>query len=127
MNPNAPIPSTPRLCVIILGYLITIAGAFSMFSVPLLATLLIIAAGGLMIDLVSRRDYPAPRHTWRSMLVWIAGSAVIMGVLWLIGEDRVRHWTPHPAGYQIVWFFCLNLFRHLRQIYHPVSSSPQAP
>ena len=126
MQPGAPLPSTPRLCVIILGYLVIIAGALSTFSVPLLVTFLIIAAGGLVIDLASRRDYPAPRNTWRSMLVWIAGCTVIMGVLWLFGQDRVRQWTPHPAGYQIVWFFCLALFRHLRQILYPDASSPQA-
>jgi len=127
MPPYAPIPSTPRLCVIILGYLISMASALSMGSVPLLATFLITVAGGIVVDLASRRDYPIPRHTWRSMLVLIAGCVVIIGVLLLIGEDRVRHWTPHPVGYQLAWLFCLNLIRHLRQIYHPVSPSPQAP
>jgi len=124
MKSNAQIPSASRVSVIIVGYLIALVGALSVFSVPLSVSLLTLVAGWGMTALASRRDYAAPRFTWRTGLVWVAGSAVILGVLWLIGEDRVRHWTPHPAGYQVVWLICLALFRHLRQIFHHDSLSP---
>jgi hypothetical protein len=126
MKSNAHIPSASRVCVIIVGYLIAIVGALSVFSVPLSVSFLTLVAGCGVTALASRRDYSAPSFTWRTGLFWVAGSAVILGVLWLIGEDRVRHWTPHPAGYQVVWLICLALFRHLRQIVHHDSSSPHA-
>jgi hypothetical protein len=116
MKPNAPPPSATRLCVIFLGYLIAIAGALSFLSVPLYVTFLTFIAGLGVTALGAGRDYSAQVFTWRTWLVWIAGCAVLMGVLWLIGQDRIRHWTPHPAGYQIVWLVCLTVFRHLRQI-----------
>ena len=116
MKSNAHLPSTLRLCVIIAGYLIAIAGALSMLSDPWYIAPLGMVMGLGVSAMGAGREYAAPRHTRRSVLVWIAGCAVILGVLWLIGEDRVRHWTPHPAGYQLAWFFGLEMCRHLRQI-----------
>jgi len=118
MNSNAQNPSALRISVIIVGYLIAIVGALTMFSVPLSLTLLISVAGCGVTALASRRDYSGPRFTWRTVLVYVAGCAVILGVLRLIGEDRVRQWTPHPAGYQVVWIFCLTMFQHLRYLFH---------
>jgi hypothetical protein len=126
MKSNTPIPGAARVSVIIVGYLIAIAGALSVFSVPLSVSLLTLVAGCGVTALASRRDYSMPRFSWRTGIVWVAGSAVILGVLWLIGEDRVRHWAPHPAGYHLVWLICLALFRHLRRIFHHGSSSPHA-
>ena len=123
MKSNAHLPNALQVCVIVVGYLIAIFGALSVFRFPLAVSLLTLVAGLGVVTLASRRGYSPPRFTWRTGLVWVAGSAVILGVLWLIGEDRVRHWTPHPAGYQVVWLICLVLFRHLRQIFHHGASS----
>ena len=117
------IPSASHVFVIVIGYLLAIFGALSMFRVSLSVSLLILVAGLSVVVLASRRGYSVPRFTWRTWLVWVAGSAVILGVLWLIGEDRVRQWTPHPAGYQGVWLISFCLFRHLLQIFHHDSSS----
>ncbi|MCI0351589.1 MAG: hypothetical protein L0Z53_19375, partial [Acidobacteriales bacterium] len=98
----------------------------SVFRIPLSVSLLTLVAGLGVVALASRRGYSAPRFTWRTALVWVAGAVVILGVLSLIGKDRVRHWTPHPVGYQIVWLVCVSMFRHLRQIFRDDLSSPYA-
>jgi len=126
MKSNAQIPSASRVSIIIVGYLIAIVGALSVFSAPLSVSLLTLVAGCGVTALASRRGYSAPPFTWRAGFVWVAGSAVILGVLWLIGEDRVLHWKPHPAGYQVVWLISFALIRHLRHIFHHDSSSPHA-
>ena len=126
MTSNAHIPSASRVCVIVVGYLIALFGALSVFRLPQAVSLLMLVAGLGVVALASRRGYSPPRITWRTGLVWVAGSAVILGVLWLIGEDRVRQWTPHPAGYQVVWLICLSLLRHLRHIFHHDFSAPHA-
>jgi len=123
MKPNAPPPSATRLCVIIIGYLIAIAGALSFLSVPVHVTFLTFLAGLCVAALGAGRDYAGRAFTRSTWLVWIAGCAVLMGVLWLIGQERIRLWTPHPAGYQLVWLVCLTFFRHLRQILYPDASS----
>jgi hypothetical protein len=110
-------PSGLRIFVITVGWLLSLFGAFSVFSISLTATFLTLAAGGVVITLASRRVCPVPPPSGRDYLVWQGGgTAVIIGVLWLIGEDRVRHWTPHPAGYLPAWYFCLSAFRHLQSI-----------
>jgi hypothetical protein len=109
-------PHPLRIGVIASGYLVAFFGALSTWSIPLLASLLALVGGLTVASLLARGNCAAPRMGWRTFAVWIAGSAVILGILFLIGEEKVRHWTPHPAGYQIAWFVCLSAFRHLRQI-----------
>jgi hypothetical protein len=116
--------SRAAVSVIILGYLISIAGALSVFSVPVTVSLVTLLSGGGITALASRRDHSAPRFTLSMWIAWLVGSAVILGALWLIGEDTVRHWTPHPAGYQIVWLIVLTLFRHLHHIFRREVSTP---
>jgi hypothetical protein len=128
MRSNPKIPSALRISIIVLGYLISIAGALSIFSglLPFFAPLLFLTAGGAVVALGSGPDFAAPRLNWCTGLVCFAGSAVILGVLNLIGADKVRHWTPHPAGYQIVWWICVCLFQHLPWIFRHDPPSPQA-
>ena len=105
-------PSHVRICALIVGYLVALFGALSMSSVPVYISVVLVAAGGLAAALASR---PTPTMTnWRSWLVVVAGWAVILGVLLLFGEERVRHWKPHPGGYIVGWFVCFQAFRHLR-------------
>ena len=109
-------PRSLHIAIIAAGYLIALFGAVSIFSVSLTISLLTTVAGCILLALASRHGYASPRLTWRTWLVWVVGTAMILGVLGLIGEDRVRHWTPHPAGYQLAWLICLCAFRHFRQI-----------
>lgn len=116
MKSNLTLPNAVHVGVMVVGYLIALFGALSLFRLPLGVCLLTLVAGGSVLALASRGGYSPPGLTWRTGLVWVAGSVLILGVLWLIGEDRVRNWTPHPAGYQTAWFVALSLCRHLRQI-----------
>lgn len=118
------IPRVSRLTLLTAGYLTALAGALSFFSIPLSLTFSTLIAGCGVTALASRREYAPPRFTWRSMLVWIMGSAVILGGLWLAGEERVRYWKPHPAGYQVAWLISLSLFRHLLHILRPEPAVP---
>ena len=115
-----------RVAIITIGYLITLAGVLSIFSIPISISLAMVMVGFAGTGLAARGVYAVPPVTWRVGLVWMAGSIVILGVLWLIGEDRVRHWVPHPAGYGVAWFICLCAFRHFRQIMHsePAPTTP---
>src|SRR5436309_1221793 len=94
-----------RICIMAVGWLVAIFGALSLFSVPLYFTLLL-AVGGTLIGTLVYRD--APAMTWRSWLVLIVGCVLIIGVLNTFGQDRIRHWTPHPAGYLPAWFGCFH-------------------
>jgi len=105
-----------RISFIIIGYLIALFGVLTTFRIPLAISLLTMTAGFVVVTLASRGVCTAPRVTWRVGLVWVVGSAMIFALLLLIGEDKVQHWTPHPAGYQVAWFICLVAFRHLRQL-----------
>ena len=104
-------PSPLRTCILVIGYLVAISAALSVFSVPLYVSFLLLVAGAVIGTLAYGA---APAMTWRSWLVLILGCAVILGVLNLFGQERVHHWRPHPAGYIVAWFVCFHAFRHVR-------------
>jgi hypothetical protein len=115
-----------RLGALIFGYLIALFGVLSIVTIPFAVSLLAMIAGPAAVTLASRGVFGPPRVTWQAGLAWAAGSVVIFGLLWLIGEDRVRHWRPFPAFYPVAWWLCLCAFRHLRQVLHPESTQTKA-
>ena len=104
-------PSPVRTCILVIGYLVAISAALSLFSVPLYVSFLLLVTGAVIGTLAYRAT---PAMTWRSWLVLILGCVVILGVLNLFGQERVRYWKPHPAGYIVAWFVCFQAFRHVR-------------
>jgi len=105
--------SRRRICFLILGYLVTLAGCCFFFSLLMVYLL----AAGCAIMVVASIGVPQPRVTWRSTVTATLGCAIIIGVLSLFGQDRVRTWRPHPAGYIPAWLLCLYAFRQLREIF----------
>jgi len=108
--------SPARVCCVVMGYIISLVGALSIFRIGMLQCMLILVAGMVVVALASRNIYPSPKITWRIQLVWIAGVLVIIGCLSYIGDDRIRKWTPHPASYQLVWSICIVAYQHMRAI-----------
>ncbi len=106
-------PSGLRISILVVGYLVALFGALSIFSVQLYISFLLLIAGGVVATLALR---PTPAMTPRSWLVLLAGCVVILVVLYLFGEERVRQWRPHPAGYTPTWFVCFNAFRQIRRV-----------
>lgn len=106
-------PTAFRIALWAVGWVVALAGALSTFSVPLYLTVLVLLFGAL----TSALAYPrTPPMNWRSNVVLGLGGVLIIGVLELFGEERVRHWVPHPAGYIVAWFGCFYGFRQLRQL-----------
>ena len=105
-----------RIGGIAVGYFLALVGNLSVFRISLVASFLTLVIGFAIVALASREAYAPPRLTWRVGLVWLIGWVMILGILNLIGEDKIRHWTPHPAGYQTAWFICLFAFLHFRQL-----------
>jgi len=93
-------------------------GALSILRTPLYVPLLFILIGGALAALASFRtpSMTPPPMTKLSWIVLLAGFGIVIGVLGVIGEDTVRHWTPHPAGYGVAWFACFQAVRHFRHI-----------
>ena len=104
--------SWPRICALIIGYLVVLAGCCFFFSFRMLYLLTI----GSIIIVLASHGIPQPPVSWRSTLVAAAGCLVITGVLALFGQDRIQNWRPHPAGYIPAWFLCVYAFRQLREI-----------
>jgi hypothetical protein len=99
-----------------MGYIISLVGVLSIFRMGMILWMFIYLAGMAVVVLASLNTYPLPKLTWRMQLVWIAGVIVIIGCLSYIGDDRIRNWTPHPAGYQLAWLICLVAYQHMRAI-----------
>src|ERR1700720_2494841 len=77
-----------RLSAVLVSYLVALGGALSLFSVPFYVTLLVMV-GGLITPSVGSRALPKPappKMTWRDWTIYIAGCAVIIGVLSLFGD-----------------------------------------
>lgn len=104
--------SWPRVCTLVIGYLLALAGCSLFFSLQMIYLVL---AGGLVMFFASR-GIPQPPVTWRSTAVAVVGCLVIIGILSLFGEDQVRQWRPHPGGYIPAWFLCFHACRQLRLI-----------
>jgi hypothetical protein len=107
-------PSWLRVCILVVGYLVTLGACFYFFSLEMIY----LAVAGLLIVFFASRGNPERRMTWGSTLIAFAGCLVIIGVLSLFGQDRIRHWKPHPGGYILAWFICFHAFRHFWGIFH---------
>jgi len=108
-------PSPLRIAFWAIGWVVSIAGALSLFSVPLYLTFLSLVLGTVTCALAYRST---PAMTWRSWFVLVIGSILIMVILSLFGEERIRRWIPHPAGYIPAWFGSFHAFRQLRHLLH---------
>jgi len=98
----------------VLGFAVLLFATLSLFSLPLYMTTISLVAGAILCAVVSIRQPTMTRSSW---IVLVAGMILIFGVLYLIGEDRVRHWRPHPAGYFPAWIVCFHAFRHIRHAF----------
>lgn len=107
--------SAPRVAVWAVGCAVAVAGALSTFNVPMYLSLLLLLAGSVILALAAPGT---PAMNWRAWLVFVSGSVLIIGVLNLFGEERIRHWIPHPAGYIPAWFVCFVGFRQLWWLGH---------
>jgi len=107
-------PSPVRIALAVLGWILMLGAALSLLIVPFSVTFLLFAAGTVIVFVAFR---PSPPMTWRSWIAFFAGPVVIIAVLSLFGDDRIRQWRPHPAGYIPAWFICLNAFRHFRHMF----------
>jgi hypothetical protein len=96
-----------------IGYIVALVGVLSVFSIPVYASLHIMAVGTGIGILADRTKIPLTRSSW---IVLLAGCVLIFCVLALFGEDRTRHWKPFPAGYMPAWFACFLGFRHIRYL-----------
>jgi len=108
---NSGRPSPARIFFLGVGYVLALIGVLCVFTIPLYASLLVLVSGAVIGSLAYR---PTPVMTWQSWTVLIGGYALILGVLCLFGDEKVRHWTPHPAGYIPGWMACFYAFRHIR-------------
>ncbi len=106
-------PSWPRVLALAIGYVVGLIGVLSTFSIPVYGSLLLIGASGLIVFLSDRTKIPMTRRSW---IVLLAGWALIFCVLALFGDDRIRHWTPFPAGYIPAWVCLFHGFRHVRYL-----------
>jgi hypothetical protein len=107
-----------RLCLLATGYALMLLGALSIFSAPLYISFLFLLVGAALSVFASFRtpSMTPPPMTKLSWVVLLAGSGILLALLNVIGENTVRHWTPHPAGYGPAWFACFQAFRHFRHI-----------
>jgi len=106
-------PSRLRIAGLALSYAVLLLGVLSLFTVPLYVAAISFAGGVILFRVVSLRE---PTMTWSSWITVVAGMIVIFGVLYLVGEERVRQWRPHPAGYIPAWLVCFHAFRHIRHV-----------
>lgn len=102
-------PFRLRIAVLAVGYGVALFGALSVFSFPFYVMLISFVAGIMLC--ASVRLQP-PTLTRRSQFVLFAGMLVVYGVLCVFGNERVRQWRPHPAGYMPAWTVCFFAFRH---------------
>lgn len=107
-----------RLCLLAAGYVLMLLGALLILRTPLYVPFLFLMVGGALATFASFRTpwMTPPPMTKLSWIVLLAGFGIVIAVLNIIGEDTVRHWTPHPAGYGVVWLACFHAFRHFRHI-----------
>ena len=111
MKPNtAP---WPRIVALAIGYVVAIVGVLSFFSIPFYASLALMALGTVIGLLADRTKIPMTRNSW---IVLLAGCVLIFCVLAFFGQERIRHWTPFPAGYIPAWFGFFHGFRHVRYL-----------
>ncbi len=127
MNPTHDKPggtlSPWRICALAGGWLVAIFGALSLVSVPLYLAFLLLIAGTVIGSLAYRGG---PPMTWGAWVVVIGGCALIVGALSLFGQETVRHWTPHPAGYIPAWVGCFHAFRQVRYLLIQHDKAPEA-
>ena len=126
MSSVSPVASRSRLSVILAGYGVAIAGTLTLFSLPLWVSLLILVAGAGVTALGCRGIGSGPLFTSRTLLAWLAGSLLLLAVLSLIGEDRVRRWTPHPASFQPALWVVISMVRHLLHLRRHEAPAPSA-
>jgi hypothetical protein len=111
MEPNAPVSRYPfslGMGLILLGGIMGIGAALTTFSIPILATILLITTAIVPALIFKKLGFPSQCSFKRRMgLIWIAGCILIILVLSYFGNERIRQWRPHPAGYQIAWGFLL--------------------
>ena len=114
---NTDTTSWFRVVALATGYVVAVVGVLSIFTIPFYASLVLMAVGTVIALLSDRANISMTRSSW---IVLLAGCILILCVLALFGENRVRHWTPFPAGYIPAWFGCFNGFRQVRHLilYH---------
>jgi hypothetical protein len=107
-----------RLYLLVVSYVVMLVGVLSSMRAPMHVTVSLVLGGACLMMAAEFRTpslgHPAMRA--RDWMTVLAGMAVIIVVLNWIGEETVRHWTPHPAGYFGAWLFGYHVFRHFRQI-----------
>ena len=96
-------PSNLRLVGVFTGALICIACFLSLFSVPLLLSLLALLSGSLIFTLASRGYTPPPRRSWQATLVTLGGLGVIIVVMLPVGKRTTDSGEPHPVTYGPAW------------------------
>lgn len=111
MNTNTT--SWSRIVALAVGYIIAMVGVLSFFTIPFYASLALMAVGTIIGLLSDRTKMPMTRSSW---VVLLSGCMLIFCVLAFFGEDRIRRWTPFPAGYIPAWFGCFQGFRHIRHL-----------
>jgi hypothetical protein len=111
-TPLAP-SSWSRVVSLAVGYIVTLVGVLSVFSIPFYASLLLFAVGAVIALLSDRTKIPMTPSSW---IVLLAGGGLIFGVLAWFGDDRIHHWRPFPAGYIPAWIFSFGAFRHVRYL-----------
>jgi hypothetical protein len=111
MNPSTI--SRSRITAVALGYIVMLAGALSLFTLSFYSTFGLLAIGTAITLLSDRTSIPMTRTSWTLLL---AGFVVIFCVLSLFGQERIRHWTPFPAGYIPAWMAIFHGFRHIRHL-----------
>jgi hypothetical protein len=102
-----------RVAIVAIGYIVTLVGVLSIFSIPFYVSLLLLAVGTVMVLLTDRTSIPMTRNSW---IVLIAGCGLIYCVLAFFGNDRIHHWRPFPAAYIPAWFGSFHAFRHVRYL-----------
>jgi hypothetical protein len=140
MNADAVLPSGKppffaiaswRIALIGLGFLVMMWGSLGtfppsrmrLFSGLLLGLLMVLLAS---LSVATRYHRPSLRARLWFLALAVGGQFVILGTLDWIGEDRIRHWYPHPAGYGSAWFIFVCALYHLSG-YHRQSPSDPKP
>jgi hypothetical protein len=105
--------SWSRVAAVALGYIVSLVAVLSLFTISFYATFGLLAIGTVITLLSDRTNIPMTRTSW---IVLLAGFVLIYCVLFSFGDARVRHWTPHPAGYIPAWMAIFHGFRHIRHL-----------